>query len=161
MIHTLSSIIQTMTSNIYLKMQLADANDVMEEIRNIEGVHFPVLTPNLKVSCAYWVFMFLFMYCSWRRIHHIQYSFRVSRQLLQRVRKKLRYLHPLQKLFLCPISIVALRIALPVIRMFLMLQKHLEYQFVGMSAPIDYCKIPTIADISSLLFSRNFISHLL
>ncbi|KAI0504040.1 hypothetical protein KFK09_014987 [Dendrobium nobile] len=28
--------------------QLADAKDVMEEVRNIEGVHFPVLTPNLK-----------------------------------------------------------------------------------------------------------------
>lgn len=28
--------------------QLADAKDVMEEIRNMEGIHFPVLTPNLK-----------------------------------------------------------------------------------------------------------------
>ncbi|XP_072979842.1 hydroxymethylglutaryl-CoA lyase, mitochondrial-like isoform X2 [Typha angustifolia] len=28
--------------------QLADAKDVMEAIRNIEGVKFPVLTPNLK-----------------------------------------------------------------------------------------------------------------
>ncbi|KQK03835.1 hydroxymethylglutaryl-CoA lyase, mitochondrial isoform X2 [Brachypodium distachyon] len=28
--------------------QLADAKDVMEVVRNIAGVHFPVLTPNLK-----------------------------------------------------------------------------------------------------------------
>lgn len=28
--------------------QLADANDVMEAIRNVEGARFPVLTPNLK-----------------------------------------------------------------------------------------------------------------
>lgn len=28
--------------------QLADANDVMEGIRNVEGARFPVLTPNLK-----------------------------------------------------------------------------------------------------------------
>lgn len=30
--------------------QLADAKDVMEAIRNVEGARFPVLTPNLKVS---------------------------------------------------------------------------------------------------------------
>lgn len=29
--------------------QLADAKDVMEGIRNVEGARFPVLTPNLKV----------------------------------------------------------------------------------------------------------------
>lgn len=36
--------------NVWEK-KLGDAKDVMEAIQNIEGTRFPVLTPNLKVSC--------------------------------------------------------------------------------------------------------------
>lgn len=38
-----------------IKLQLADAKDVMEAIRTVEGGRFPVLTPNLKVSCLLWM----------------------------------------------------------------------------------------------------------
>lgn len=35
---------------VYLYIfQLADAKDVVEAIRDVEGARFPVLTPNLKV----------------------------------------------------------------------------------------------------------------
>ena len=33
-----------------IELQLTDAKDVMDAIRNIQGARFPVLTPNLKVS---------------------------------------------------------------------------------------------------------------
>lgn len=36
-----------------LGFQLADAKDVMEGIRNIEGVRLPVLTPNMKVGLTF------------------------------------------------------------------------------------------------------------
>lgn len=32
------------------ELQLADAKNVVEAIRNVEGTRFPVLTPNLKVT---------------------------------------------------------------------------------------------------------------
>ncbi|KAI8541240.1 hypothetical protein RHMOL_Rhmol08G0046400 [Rhododendron molle] len=34
-------------------LRLADAKDVIEAIQGLEGARFPVLTPNLKVSCSF------------------------------------------------------------------------------------------------------------
>lgn len=34
-------------------MQLADAKDVIEAVKDVGGATFPVLTPNLKVSCIF------------------------------------------------------------------------------------------------------------
>lgn len=36
-----------------IELQLADAKDVLEGIQNVKGARFPVLTPNLKVSCSH------------------------------------------------------------------------------------------------------------
>lgn len=37
----------------WTEVQLSDAKDVLKEIKPITGVKFPVLTPNLKVSCYF------------------------------------------------------------------------------------------------------------
>lgn len=79
----------------------------MEEVRTIEGVRLPVLTPNLKVNYVHsiglvTIFMVLLynIYCTFASSVLLRSPFiRDLRQLLQQEQKKLQYLHLLLKDF--------------------------------------------------------------
>lgn len=59
---------QSISIILFLLLQLADAKDVMEAVRTIEGVRLPVLTPNLKVNYAHsdalYNFCSIIIYCT-------------------------------------------------------------------------------------------------
>lgn len=84
-----------------LQLQLADAKDVMKAIRNVEGVRFPVLTPNLKVS-TFWCetkhYKLLIRRCE-TYSYCVELSYRDLRRLLLLVQRKLPSLPQLLSLF--------------------------------------------------------------
>lgn len=54
--------------------QLADAKDVMDAVKNLEGVRLPVLTPNLKVGTNYDKKFVQTIYILWNEKFNILYN---------------------------------------------------------------------------------------
>lgn len=116
-------------------IQLADAKDVMEAIKDCRGARFPVLTPNLKVSCHKYKPMLhkLLIICVVRGADIFVALFsRALKRLLQLEPRKWLSLLLLRRVSQNQTSIAALKIVLFVIMKLPSTPASYQFLFVGM-----------------------------
>ena len=144
--------------SFFILLQLADAKDVMEAVRNLEGARLPVLTPNLKVSNCFQKkgknheFKAILSLCE--REFLISTTCRDLKQLLQLVLRKLPSLLQLLSPFQSQTSIVVLkRVSLAIVLLPLLL-KNSQFLSVGMPNLYAYW------NSHSLPLSSNYLKKL-